>query len=499
MNISDKLKSLKPMDLNCNVFDVYTYDGLSMQELLCQFFTKINECIKVSNETIDLATWLVNEGLKIEVVNKLMLWLEDGTLENLINVNLFNTLHTKIENINKQLTQIENNIIVLNSDMTTSEINEKLKNGGTFLFKGGYYLLDKGESIIVASNSRLIFEPNAIVKYNYNQSTNYTILDINGCENVIIEDAHLIGCRDTHAGSEGEWGYGIGLTASKNIKIIRPRIEKTWGDGIYIGYKWTEKNPSFITSNIEILNPYIYKCSRNGISVCSVNNLLIDKAWIEGIDRTYPMAGIDIEQECGTESLIHMSNITINNLTTKDNPAGIGIIMSAGERGCTGCKISINNHINYGGTAISMWDDGGYEYEFSVNGATYYDTPHIAISASSCGLASRKTFSDIKIIGKTKNSAGSDYSMHSAIILALNKDGDFGNFLFRNILIDTTGYAYEFSNPFSVVKSGDNTVSSQIKNINIENLRTSGFEAPMYLTHADLNTFKANNLYAPIT
>ena len=56
MKISSKLSELKPTDLNCNVFDVYSYDGLSMQELLCQFFTKINECIKVSNETILLTT-----------------------------------------------------------------------------------------------------------------------------------------------------------------------------------------------------------------------------------------------------------------------------------------------------------------------------------------------------------------------------------------------------------------------------------------------------------
>ena len=68
MNIN-KLNKLKPMDLNCNVFDVYNYEGLSMQELLCQFFTKINECINTSNEVSDLALWLVNEGLEEEVVN----------------------------------------------------------------------------------------------------------------------------------------------------------------------------------------------------------------------------------------------------------------------------------------------------------------------------------------------------------------------------------------------------------------------------------------------
>ena len=94
MKISSKLNELKPSDLNCNVFDVYDYDGLSMQELLCQFFTKISECVKVSNETIDLASWLVNEGLEQEVVENLVSLINDGTIEELINVNLLSTLNT---------------------------------------------------------------------------------------------------------------------------------------------------------------------------------------------------------------------------------------------------------------------------------------------------------------------------------------------------------------------------------------------------------------------
>src|SRR5699024_5667665 len=106
MDLNKKLEELKPYQLNCNVFDVYSYNGLTMQDLLCQFFTKINECITVSNETIDLAKWLVNEGLELEVVKKLMIWLEDGTLENIINVNLFNTLNEKINGLSSQLEHI---------------------------------------------------------------------------------------------------------------------------------------------------------------------------------------------------------------------------------------------------------------------------------------------------------------------------------------------------------------------------------------------------------
>ena len=127
MDLNKKLKELKPQQLNCNVFDVYSYNGLSMQDLLCQFFTKINECIHTSNETIDLAKWLVNEGLELEVVKKLMIWLEDGTLENIINVNLFNTLNSKINGLSSQLeqntTKVNEQFNVIESRNSTLEEN----------------------------------------------------------------------------------------------------------------------------------------------------------------------------------------------------------------------------------------------------------------------------------------------------------------------------------------------------------------------------------------
>ena len=99
MDLNKKLEELKPYQLNCNVFDVYSYNGLSMQELLCQFFTKINECINVSNETFKLSEWLVNEGLNKEVAKKLELWLADGTLEDIINVELFSDINGTLKRI----------------------------------------------------------------------------------------------------------------------------------------------------------------------------------------------------------------------------------------------------------------------------------------------------------------------------------------------------------------------------------------------------------------
>lgn len=101
-----QISELNPYDLNCNIFSVYDYDSLSLQELLCKFFEKINECINIANATFKLAEWLVSVGLKQEVALTLNKWLEDGTLKEIINEEIFNDLNNKV---NTNATNIEIN------------------------------------------------------------------------------------------------------------------------------------------------------------------------------------------------------------------------------------------------------------------------------------------------------------------------------------------------------------------------------------------------------
>lgn len=114
-----KINELNPYDLNCNIFTVYDFDSGSIQELLCKFFEKINECIKVSNATFKLAEWLVSVGLKQEVALTLNKWLVDGTLKEIINEEIFNDLNTKLDN----------NIINTNTNTTNiAELTRRLNN-----------------------------------------------------------------------------------------------------------------------------------------------------------------------------------------------------------------------------------------------------------------------------------------------------------------------------------------------------------------------------------
>lgn len=170
MNNLKIIQELKPIDLNCSIFSVYDYNGLSMQELLCQFFTKINEIIKVQNDVYKLCDWLVNIGIKKEVSEKLEKWLDDGTLGDLINKSLLKEINDKIEeNKNKIDFMDKHSPIYVNAGFfniykdnlqmdSTQGINDainycKSNGGGTVIIPSGKYLIEG--SIIVPSEVSL--------------------------------------------------------------------------------------------------------------------------------------------------------------------------------------------------------------------------------------------------------------------------------------------------------------------------------------------------------
>lgn len=120
MELSKKLAELRPPMLNCNAFSIYDYpDCYSITELLCEFFKAINGCIEICNKTIDLTEWLVNEGLSIEVAKKLDLWLQDGTLQELINEKIFKELSDKVDTNKLNIERIERDYKQADSDLKT--------------------------------------------------------------------------------------------------------------------------------------------------------------------------------------------------------------------------------------------------------------------------------------------------------------------------------------------------------------------------------------------
>ena len=148
MSLQDRLDKIKPYDLNCNVFSVYDYCGVNIQELLSQFFTKINSCVDYTNGSLDLVKWLVEEGLSLEVAKQLNTWLIDGTLAGIINDVLLKEISDKVDknvidiatntnditNLKINVTDIgaqvtKNTLKLLNHESQLDNINEQLTNG----------------------------------------------------------------------------------------------------------------------------------------------------------------------------------------------------------------------------------------------------------------------------------------------------------------------------------------------------------------------------------
>lgn len=189
MELSKKLAELKPTMLNCNAFSIYDYpESYTITELLCEFFKAINGCIELCNKTIDLAEWLVNEGLSIEVSKKLDLWLQDGTLQELINEKIFKELNDKV-NTNK------NSIDTLNTEFTdykqvTDDKIKVIKDNvdSVYVFSDDYPSLQQAHDAVVAKGGGTL-----MINKDYILNTTFRW----DCSKVNVEgNGHTLGCTN---------------------------------------------------------------------------------------------------------------------------------------------------------------------------------------------------------------------------------------------------------------------------------------------------------------
>ena len=195
---------------NLNINSIYNFDdALSINELLCKFWEKLEETINISNESIDILNWIKEEGLPNEVQTLINQLVEDGTIEQMINVNKIEELRTLINNnnteINNNITEINNNITDVRKQMdtiatlsTTNNLQETINNSGnrvfiapithkitsTLFIKDGVYEGVRGKSIILIDDNfikgnSLPTSEFAIVNknfsFNHNEYANYII------------------------------------------------------------------------------------------------------------------------------------------------------------------------------------------------------------------------------------------------------------------------------------------------------------------------------------
>ena len=166
------------------------------------------------------------------------------------------------------------------------------------------YMVDLTKGLLIPSNTHLIGDKKHKLygKTPYNL-THYNVLKISNAQNVVIDGLNIDGVKDGNKSTDGEWGHCIMITqSSSNILIKNCHLYNAFGDGVEMGG---------VSHHITITDCQIDNCRRQGISILSNYNVVIDGVLITNIKGTPPQHAIDIEP---FEVSAYIDNIVIRNL-----------------------------------------------------------------------------------------------------------------------------------------------------------------------------------------
>lgn len=214
--------------------------------------------------------------------------------------------------------QLADTTILINPLMSRSEIQSLLDLTGEFKFLGGQYNLDyvviEGYPVClqIKSNTKIRFDKDATIKISPVDSDHYYILNIEGRDNVTIEGAIVVGERNEHIGTTGEFGIGVRVYNSTNVNLYNINASDCWGDGFYI---------SGGSTNVVVDNVISDNNRRQGLTLGNVENIFISNSTFQNTHGTAPEAGIDIEPNLGTDRI---KNVHISKCSFKSN-AGSGL------------------------------------------------------------------------------------------------------------------------------------------------------------------------------
>jgi len=210
------------------------------------------------------------------------------------------------------------NVSLLKGNDHTDVIQRIVNNNNNILLPNTTIFINS-KGLKIGSNKKIIFQKNTKIKYLGPANGKYSdIIKIYDAHNVEIINPVIIGSRNNKIEQSGQWSAGISVLNSSDVRIIQPRISETFGDGIIIG---SEDGGS--SRNVTIWGGWIDEARRNGISITSGKDVLVQNILISNTHGHDPESGIDIEPSWDKDVL---ENIIVNNICTYNNgSAGISI------------------------------------------------------------------------------------------------------------------------------------------------------------------------------
>lgn len=184
--------------------------------------------------------------------------------------------------------------------------------------------------VSLKSNMTLVLQKGATLKIKPTDKDNYCGIRLTNIENVhIYGGGKILGERDAHTGSTGQFGFGIAVIGSDNVLIESVEASKCWGDGFYIGVG-TDYLPS---RNVTLSNCLADSNRRQGCSVTGGVNIQFKGGYFQNTNGQLPATGIDIEPVTPTTPCtdilienVHCTNNQGNGVQIGDNSQRVTVI-----------------------------------------------------------------------------------------------------------------------------------------------------------------------------
>ncbi len=167
--------------------------------------------------------------------------------------------------------------------------------GGTVFVPDGTYLVDAVRRIYLKSNITFRMSKDAVLKAIANSSDHYDILRAESVSNVNVIGGTLLGDRNQHLAPpnpESQYGHGLSILSSQHIVVEGVTARDCWGDGFIIG----GLPPS---TDVKVCSVIADNNRRQGMSITSVDGLVVQDSIFQRTNGTNPQAGIDIEPDAG--------------------------------------------------------------------------------------------------------------------------------------------------------------------------------------------------------
>lgn len=232
-------------------------------------------------------------------------------------------------------------------------INSLPSTGGTVHVPAGVYVIDPTRNVRLRSRMHLHLAPDAKLLAKRNSAERAYVLMAYKVSDVEISGGQIIGDRDTHLGTIGEWGHAIMVRGCQRVTIRDIHLSKCWGDGVSIAGAMVLNAPTIPSDDVVIANIVSTNNRRQGLTIGCVRNIKVYDSEFSNSNGILPACGIDIEPDVpSTCSTVHIENCLVN------GNQGNGIQVYKRVSGVTIKRCTVNYNGGYG--ILTIEPGGGY-------------------------------------------------------------------------------------------------------------------------------------------